>query len=138
MKNILVTGGAGFIGSHLIEELIKNKNNKVFSLDNYSSGSEKNHIGGCTYIKGHTKDIATLIDWVPSIIYHLGEYSRTSASFTNPSMVWEYNSQGTFNVVEFCRIHNIRLVYAGSSTKIADNGEGKNQSPYAWTKATNT
>ena len=137
MKKILVTGGAGFIGSHLIEELSKDKNNQITSLDNYSSGSEKNQIQGVKYVHGDTKDIVTLINWIPDIIYHLGEYSRTSESFKDPHKVWDYNCNGTFQVVEFCRKHNIRLVYAGSSTKMADNGEGKNQSPYAWTKASN-
>ncbi|MDD2656567.1 MAG: NAD-dependent epimerase/dehydratase family protein, partial [Patescibacteria group bacterium] len=76
MKNFLVTGGAGFIGSHLCERLSKDKNNKVYSLDNYFTGSEKNHVENVTSIKGDTKDIEKLIDFVPEIIFHLGEYSR--------------------------------------------------------------
>lgn len=135
---ILVTGGAGFIGSHLCEELIKKPDTSVYSLDNYSSGSEKNHIGGVTYIKGDTRDIEKLIDFVPDMIYHLGEYSRTSASFKDPAKTWELNTEGTFRVLEFCRKNKIRILYAGSSTKMADGGDGRNQSPYAWTKATNT
>lgn len=136
-KKILVTGGAGFIGSHLCRELVKN--NKIFVLDNYSTGLEKNHVSGVTYIKGDTKDIEKLINFTPDVIYHLGEYSRTSESFKEPKKVWEYNIEGTFRVLEFCRKNRVgKLMYAGSSTKLADGGDGRNQSPYAWTKAANT
>jgi len=138
MKKILVTGGAGFIGSHLCEELSKDKSNQIFSLDNYSSGSTDNHIDGVTYIKGDTRDIEKSLDFVPDMIYHLGEYSRTSASFKDPAKTWELNTEGTFRVLEFARKNSIRILYAGSSTKMADGGDGRNQSPYAWTKATNT
>src|SRR3989344_221934 len=95
-KIILVTGGAGFIGSNLIEQLVKDQNNEVYSLDNYSTGSKDNHIVGATYI------------------------------------------DGTFAVSEFCRSRGAKLVYAGSSTKFGDGGLGRDQSPYAWTKASNT
>ena len=138
-KIVLVTGGAGFIGSHLCEALVKDLNTKVYSLDNYSSGTEKNHILGVTYIVGDTRDIETLVTVVPDLIYHLGEYSRTSESFTDPEKTWRYNTEGTFCVLEFCRKHNVKkILYAGSSTKLADGGDGRNQSPYAWTKAANT
>ncbi len=138
-KIILVTGGAGFIGSHLCEALVKDPKNTVYSLDNYSSGTEKNHISGITYVVGDTRDIETLVTVIPDLIYHLGEYSRTSESFTDPEKTWRYNAEGTFCVLEFCRKHNVKkLLYAGSSTKLADGGDGRNQSPYAWTKAANT
>lgn len=136
---ILVTGGAGFIGSHLCEELVKDTANTVYSLDNYSTGSKENHIEGVNYIEGDTRNIASLISDVPDVIYHLGEYSRTSQSFEEPNKTWEYNTEGTFRVLEYCRNNDIKkLVYAGSSTKLADGGDGRNQSPYAWTKAANT
>ncbi|MDD5032413.1 MAG: NAD-dependent epimerase/dehydratase family protein [Patescibacteria group bacterium] len=138
MKNILVTGGAGFIGSHLIERLVRDKNNKVVSLDNYFSGSEKNHIEGATYIKGETKDIEEHIKEIPDIIYHLGEYSRVLTSFDDVGLVWRLNIIGTLAVLEFCRKNNIKLVYAGSSTKFGDNIGGPTESPYAWSKANNT
>jgi len=138
MKNILVTGGAGFIGSHLIERLVQDKNNKIVSLDNYSSGSEKNHIEGAVYIKGETKDIAEHIKEIPDIVYHLGEYSRVLTSFDDVSLVWKLNITGTLGVLEFCRKNNIKLVYAGSSTKFGDNIGGRTESPYAWSKANNT
>jgi UDP-glucose 4-epimerase len=140
-KTILVTGGAGFIGSHLIEELVKNKNNRVVSLDNYFTGNTDNHIKGAEYIKGETKDIENLIKEIPDIIYHLGEYSRVLTSFDDVDLVWRLNILGTFNVLEFCRKNNVRLVYAGSSTKFGefdDSEDGENQTPYAYFKSTNT
>ncbi len=140
-KTILVTGGAGFIGSHLIEELLKDKQNKIISLDNYFTGSEKNHQPGVEYIKGETKDIEKLIQTKPDIIYHLGEYSRVLTSFDDIETVWRLNTQGTFAVLDYCRKNSVRLVYAGSSTKFGefdDKEDGKNQTPYAYFKATNT
>jgi len=137
-KTILVTGGAGFIGSNLVEELAKDSSNTVVSLDNYSTGLKENHVEGVRYIEGHTKDIAELLDFVPDFIFHLGEYARTSESFNEVDTVWEYNIRGTFSVLEFCRKNKVRLIYAGSSTKFGDGGAGRNQSPYAWTKAHNT
>ena len=133
---ILVTGGAGFIGSHLCERL--SKDHKVFSLDNYSTGSESNHVSNVIYIKGETKDIDHLIDFTPDIVYHLGEYSRVEQSFDDIEKVWSYNKNGTFRVLQFCKRTQAKLIYAGSSTKFADGGFGKNQSPYAWSKSTNT
>lgn len=137
-KKILVTGGAGFVGSHLCERLVRDKNNEVISLDNYFTGSEKNHIDGVRYIKGDTFDIEKLVDVKPDIIYHLGEYSRVEQSFDDLEKVWMYNKQGTFRVLEFARKYNCKIVYAGSSTKFGDGGLGRSQSPYAWTKASNT
>ncbi len=137
MKKILVTGGAGFIGSHLIERLIKN-NDQIVSLDNYFTGSKDNHIKGVEYIEGETKDIEKYIKEIPDIIYHLGEYSRVLTSFDDVELVWRLNIVGTLAVLEFCRKHNIKLIYAGSSTKFGDNIGGKDKSPYAWSKANNT
>ncbi len=137
-KIILVTGGAGFIGSHLIERLVADSNNQVISLDNYFTGKIENHIPGAEYRKGHTKDIETLIPEKPDLVYHLGEYSRVEKSFEDVSVVWDLNIVGTFHVLEFCRKKEVKIVYAGSSTKFGDGGIGRDQSPYAWTKATNT
>lgn len=137
-KTILVTGGAGFIGSNLIERLVHDERYDVYSLDNYFTGKKENHISGATYIEGHTKDIAKLINFVPDLVYHLGEYSRVEQSFADMPIVWEYNKAGTFAVLEFCRKHDIKIIYAGSSTKFGDGGLGRDQSPYAWTKASNT
>jgi UDP-glucose 4-epimerase len=137
VKTILVTGGAGFIGSHLCERLSK-RGHKVISLDNYFTGTEANHVSGVDYRRGHTKDIEAYVSEVPDVVYHLGEYSRVEQSFEDIKIVWESNKQGTFAVLEFCRQYGCKLVYAGSSTKFGDGGMGRDQSPYAWTKASNT
>ena len=138
LKTILVTGGAGFIGSHLCEELIKSKNYKVISLDNYSTGSTNNHVDGVQYVCGNTKDVEMLINVSPDIVYHLGEYSRVEQSFSDIRLVHEYNRVGTFELLEFCKKNGCKIIYAGSSTKFGDGGLGRNQSPYAWSKASNT
>lgn len=136
-KTIVVTGGAGFIGSHLCERLVA-AGHRVISLDNYFTGSKNNHVPGVLYREGHTKDIEALVPETPDLVYHLGEYSRVEISLTEPALVWDLNAQGTFGVLEFWRKKKPKLVYAGSSTKFADGGLGRDQSPYAFTKATNT
>lgn len=136
-KLILVTGGAGFIGSHLCARLVK-EGHKVISLDNYFTGSRENHVEGVDYREGHTKDIEKHIPETPDLIYHLGEYSRVEKSLEEPALVWDLNKDGTFGVLEFWRKRGCKLLYAGSSTKFGDGGLGRDQSPYAWTKATNT
>lgn len=137
-KQILVTGGAGFVGSHLCERLAKDGNNDVYSLDNYFTGSRLNHVPGVTYIEGSTTDIATLIHFSPDMVYHLGEYSRVEQSFDDIEKVWQYNKDGIFRVLEFVRKVGCKILYAGSSTKFGDGGLGRSASPYAWTKASNT
>ena len=137
-KRILVTGGAGFIGSHLCEKLAKDNKNEVFSLDNYSMGSRKNHVEKVTYIDGDTSNIHDLISFSPDMIYHLGEYSRVEQSFNDIETVWKSNKEGIFSVLEFARKAGCKILYAGSSTKFGDGGTGRSGSPYAWTKSTNT
>ena len=137
-KKILVTGGAGFVGSNLCERLASDDKNDVYSLDNYFTGSKDNHVDNVTYIEGSTADIDTLVDFNPHTIYHLGEYSRVEQSFDDMEKVWRFNKDGIFAVLEFCRKTGAKIVYAGSSTKFGDGGLGRSQSPYAWTKATNT
>ncbi len=136
-KTVLVTGGAGFIGSHLCERLAK-EGHKVISLDNYFTGSKENHVAGVEYREGHTKDIEKLVPETPDLVYHLGEYARVEQSFEDMPIVWEANKNGTFAVLEFCRKKKVKIIYAGSSTKFGDGGLGRDQSPYAWTKASNT
>lgn len=136
-ETVIVTGGAGLIGPSLIELLLKKYD--VVSLDNYFIGSKENHIEGAEYIEGHTKDIEQLLSTVdPKIIFHLGEYSRVEQSFDDLEQVWESNVLGSFHVFEFWRKKKCKLIYAGSSTKFADGGLGRQQSPYAWMKASNT
>lgn len=137
-KKILVTGGAGFVGSHLCERLSQNEDYDVYSLDNYFTGSINNHVSNVTYIKGDTADIATLVEFNPDMVYHLGEYSRVEQSFSDMEKVWRYNKDGIFAVLEFVRKAGCKILYAGSSTKFGDGGLGRNASPYAWTKASNT
>jgi UDP-glucose 4-epimerase len=135
---ILVTGGAGHVGSHVIELLLQDKTNRVISLDNYSNGKKRNHFAGADYRSGHTKRIEKIVPETPDFVYHLGEYARISASFPEPARVIDYNLIGTSAVLEFCRTRGVKkLVYAASSTKFADDGTGRDQSPYAFTKATN-
>lgn len=137
-KKILVTGGAGFIGSHLCERLSHDDRYDVFSLDNYFTGSEENHVPNVSYIRGSTADIDTLINFKPEIVYHLGEYSRVEQSFDDIEIVWRSNKDGIFALLEFVRKASCKILYAGSSTKFGDGGLGRGASPYAWTKASNT
>jgi UDP-glucose 4-epimerase len=137
-RTILVTGGAGHVGSHIIELLVADPSNRVISLDNYSNGRRENHIAGAEYRDGHTKDIERLVPETPDVVYHLGEYARIATSFEDIATVYDYNIVGTFAVVEFCRRRSVRkLVYAASSTKFAIEGDGRHQNPYSFTKATN-
>lgn len=135
---IVVTGGAGHVGSHVVEQLVQNPANTVISLDNYFIGKKENHISGAEYREGHTKDIDKLIPETPDIVFHLGEYARIAPSFEDIEKVYDMNINGTFAVVEFCRKRNgAKLVYAGSSTKFALEGNGRHQNPYSFSKATN-
>lgn len=140
-KLAVVTGGAGFVGSHLCERLYRD-GYRVISLDNYFAGSKENHVPGVEYREGHSKDIATLIPETPDIIYHLGEYSRVAASMNEPEVVFDLNMAGTFGVLEYWREKKCKLVYAGSSTKKVeareDGVEGRDLAPYTWMKAANS
>lgn len=136
-KTILVTGGAGFIGGHLCERL-RDEGHTVISLDNYSAGTKDNHFDNIDYREGHTKDIAKIITEDIDLVYHLGEFARVEQSFFAVKDVLDSNSRGTQAVLEFVRDKGCKIVYSGSSTKFADGGIGRDQSPYAWTKATNT
>jgi UDP-glucose 4-epimerase len=137
-KKILVTGGAGFVGSNLCERLSKDSKLEVYSLDNYLMGTESNHVSGVTYIRGDASRIEELVKFKPDVIYHLGEYSRVEQSFDDIELVWRMNKDGIFAVLQFVRKSGSKIVYAGSSTKFGDGGTGRNSSPYAWIKASNT
>lgn len=137
---VLVTGGAGFVGSHLCERLVRD-GYQVISLDNYFTGSKDNHVEGVEYREGHTKDIAKHIPETPDLIYHLGEYSRIAPSLAEPEIVWDLNMVGTFAVLEFWRATKCKLVYAGSSTKFVNDEkdvEGRDRAPYNFSKAVNS
>lgn len=137
-KVVLVTGGAGHVGSHIIEQLVSDPNNRVISLDNYFTGKVENHIPGAEYRVGHTKNINQLVPETPEVVYHLGEYARISPSRLEPELVHDLNTIGTFSVVEFCRLRGVgKLVYAASSTKFATGGEERHKNPYSFTKAEN-
>ena len=141
-KNIIiVTGGAGFVGSNLIENFIKKTKYKIISIDNYSSGFRKNHIKNSRvkYIKGHTKDIQKLIKTPKKVrsIFHFGEFSRIYQSFNMMDECINSNSIGTNSVFNFCFKNNIKLIYSATSASLGNKGNDKNLSPYAFTKAKN-
>tara|TARA_B100000787_G_scaffold29110_1_gene19359 strand:+ start:2453 stop:3337 length:885 start_codon:yes stop_codon:yes gene_type:complete len=139
MSKYLVVGGAGFIGGKLCDVLAKDPSNIVVSLDNYFTGRRSQHVPGVEYREGNSKDIFEICaDVMPDYVFHLGEYSRVEQSFKDFDIVYDYNLLGTKEVIKFCSSMESKLIYAGSSTKFGDGGLGKNQSPYGWTKATNT
>ena len=143
MKNIIIiTGGAGFVGSNLILLLTRKTKYKIISIDNYSTGSRKNHIQhkNIKYIKGNTKDIAKILHNKKKqikTIFHFGEFSRIYQSFLKMNECIESNTVGSNAVFNFCLENNIKLVYSATSASIGNRGKDKNLSPYAFTKAKN-
>ncbi len=134
MKNILIIGGAGFIGSELSKKLIK-AGHTVDSLDNYSTGTPNNHVDGVTYYEGEAKNVEQiLIGHEYDIVFHFGEYSRVEQSFGEIDSVFDNNNQ-LIHVIQFCHRINAKLIYAGSSTIFTDFDE--HLSPYTFTKAMN-
>ena len=140
-KKIIITGGAGFVGTNLIRFLLKKTKFHLISLDNYSSGTKKNHIKNkrVKYIRGHTKNINDLIKDPKNVhsIFHFGEFARIYQSFLNMDECVESNFLGSNAVFNFCLINNIKLVYSATSASLGNNGKDKNLSPYAFSKATN-
>ena len=140
-NTIVITGGAGFVGSNLIILLLKKTKFKIISIDNYSSGFRKNHINNkrVKYINGNTIDIAKLLKKpkVINSVFHFGEFSRIYQSFLNMGDCISSNSIGSNAVFNFCLKHNIKLIYSATSATLGNNGNDKNLSPYAFTKAKN-
>ena len=143
MRNILViTGGAGFIGSNLISELLKFKKYKIVSIDNYSSGLFKNHFKNnrVKYLKGSTKNIEILLkSYIGKIhsIFHFGEFARIYQSFKKVNECFSSNIEGSSNVFNFALKNKIRLIYSATSASLGNIGKDMNLSPYAFSKAKN-
>ena len=140
-NTIIVTGGAGFVGSNLILYLINKTKFKIISIDNYSSGFKKNHIKNkrVTYINSDTKNISSVIKnpMLINSIFHFGEFSRIYQSFVNMSQCINSNTIGTTAIFEFCLKHKIKLIYSATSATLGNKGTDSNLSPYAFTKAKN-
>jgi UDP-glucose 4-epimerase len=143
MRNILVvTGGAGFIGSNLILELLKFKKFRILSVDNYSSGTIKNHINNkqVQYLKGNTKDIENILKCYNSkihSIFHFGEFARIYQSFKKINECFSSNIEGSLSVFNFAKKNKIRLIYSATSASLGNSGKDMNLSPYVFSKAKN-
>ncbi len=142
MKNLIViTGGAGFVGSNLVSLLLKKTKYKIISIDNYSSGSKRNHIRNSRvkYLNSHTKNIENLLKQPKKIhsIFHFGEFARIYQSFLQMDKCLESNSIGTNAVFNYCLSNKIKLIYSATSASLGNKGKDKNLSPYAFTKAKN-
>ena len=140
-QKILVTGGAGFVGTNLINFILKKTKYKVISIDNYSSGSKKNHIKNkrVSYIKGDTKNISQIIKSSKNIssIFHFGEFARIYQSFIKMNECIDSNYVGTNAVFNYCLKNKIKLIYSATSASLGNKGNDRNLSPYAFTKTKN-
>ena len=141
-KIIVITGGAGFVGTNMINYFLKKTKLNLISIDNYSSGSKKNHINNkrVKYIKADTKDISKILNKYRNDInslFHFGEFSRIYQSFLKINECVDSNTTGSYEVFSFCLKNNIKLLYSATSATIGNSGNDKNLSPYAFTKQKN-
>ena len=140
-KYIIITGGAGFVGTNLIKFLLKKTKFNLISLDNYSSGSKRNHIKNerIKYIKNHTKNISSVFKTTKNIhsVFHFGEFARIYQSFLKMDKCIDSNSIGSNEVFNFCLKNKIKLIYSATSASLGTKGLDKNLSPYAFTKSKN-
>ena len=143
MKNIIVvTGGAGFVGSNLIKLLIKKTKFNIISIDDYSTGLKRNHLKSnrVKYIESNTKNISNILEKYKkkiNALFHFGEFSRIYQSFNKMNECINSNSIGSHEVFNFCLSNKIKLIYSATSASIGNKGNDKNLSPYAFTKAKN-
>jgi UDP-glucose 4-epimerase len=140
-NKFIITGGAGFVGANLIKLLLHKTKFKIISIDNYSSGTKKNHIrdSRVIYLKGNTVNISKLLKKPQEIkaVFHFGEFARIYQSFLKMNECLDSNSVGSNAVFNFCLKNNIKLIYSATSASLGNKGEDKNLSPYAFTKAKN-
>ena len=140
-NTIIITGGAGFVGTNLIKLFLKKTKHKIISIDDYSSGKKINHLKNhrVKYIKGKTKNISSILKNVKKIksVFHFGEFARIYQSFLKMNECIESNSVGSNAVFNFCLKNNIKLIYSATSASLGNRGNDKNLSPYAFTKSKN-